>query len=101
MQEFQVGYTPGKPLVFSPDGRYLAVRGRALTLLDATGGPPQQVTALDTVSREHAFIDNGAAIAYAKTSDGGGGGIVSHEIISGATRERRWVESGVSALTAD
>jgi len=94
MQTFQVDYIPTKPLLFSPDGRYLAVRGWKLTLVDTAGGSHRFPAAFDPRSCGHAFIGNGAGLVHATRE----GKIVAEELGSGVMRESVWSGNGFSAL---
>jgi WD40 repeat protein len=85
VQTFQVEVDSAyhKKIAFSPDGRYLALDVRTLTLLDTTGGPARSFPELGILCYGMAFVRNGAAIACTPYA----GGIQVLDLATGTARK--------------
>lgn len=85
MQTFQVEVESAyhKKMAFSPDGRFLVIDAKALTLLDTAGGPTRTFPELGILSYGIAFVLNGAAIACTPF----GGGVQVLDLATGKARK--------------
>jgi WD40 repeat protein len=95
MQVFEVDCIPVKPLMFSPDSRFVAVRGWILTLVDTMGGPMQRLETIETAWCAAAFLPDGNIVSAES-----GKKVAFYDLPSASKRELAWSESRITGLAA-